>query len=112
MPEGGSALRILHVLAPAAFGGLEQVVRALAAGQRDRGHDVRVLAIVDEGREDDHPLVAELRTAGTDVVVAPVAARAYGAERRAVRETLASFRPHVAHTHGARVDVLDASVAH
>src|SRR5688500_8412627 len=102
MRDGESVLRILHVLAPASFRGLEQVVRELGTGHRELGQDVRVLAIVDEGREADHPLVAELRAAGTDVVVAPVAARAYGAERRAVRATLASFRPHVAHTHGAR----------
>ena len=111
MPDAAPALRILHVLAPAVFGGLEQVVRSLSTGQRDRGHAVRLLAVVDEGREADHPLVAELRAAGMDVTVAPVAARAYAAERRAVRDALASFRPHVVHTHGARVDVLDASVA-
>ncbi len=111
MHQSRSTLRILHILAPAAFGGLEQVVRSLATGQRERGHITRVLAVVDEGREADHPLVAELVAAGVDVTVAPVAARAYGAERRAVRDALAAFRPDVVHTHGARVDVLDAPVA-
>ena len=111
MADAPPALRILHVLAPAVFGGLEQVVRALSTGQRDRGHAVRLLAIVDQGREADHPLVAELRAAEMDVSVVPVAARAYTDERRAVRDALATFRPHVVHTHGARVDVLDAPVA-
>ena len=73
MADAPPALRILHVLAPAVFGGLEQVVRALSTGQRDRGHAVRLLAIVDQGREADHPLVAELRAAEMDVSVVPVA---------------------------------------
>src|SRR3712207_1727915 len=37
---------VLHVLAPAAVGGLESVVRSLAAGQRRRGHDVVVAPLV------------------------------------------------------------------
>jgi hypothetical protein len=40
-------LRILHITAPAGFGGLESVVEMLSQGLLDRGHQVTVLAIVD-----------------------------------------------------------------
>src|SRR5262245_30692635 len=38
-------LTVLHIVAPAAVGGLERVVRTLAAGQLESGLDVRVVAI-------------------------------------------------------------------
>ena len=106
-----STLRVLHVVAPADFGGLERVVHALARGQRDRGHSTRVLAVLDEGRGVDHPVVEQLVSDGLDVETIALPPRAYVAERRALRSALARFRPHIVHTHGARVDVLDAPVA-
>jgi glycosyltransferase involved in cell wall biosynthesis len=104
-------IRVLHILAPAAFGGLERVVRDLSIGQQARGHQVRALVILDLGEEDRHPLVAELRAGGVEVDAVGVAPRAYRVERMAVRNAIAEFRPRVVHTHGARVDVLDAPVA-
>ena len=104
-------LRILHVIAPADFGGLERVVHGLAVGQRRRGHHVNVLAVLDHGREADHPVVAELVADGVPVDVAALPPRAYREERRQMRRALERHGPHVVHTHGARVDVLDAPVA-
>ena len=46
-------LRRLQVVAPAMVGGLEQVVRALAAGLVRRGHVVHVLVVLDD-RDQDH----------------------------------------------------------
>src|SRR5690242_9559077 len=56
-------LNVMHLLAPAAFGGLESVVRALAGGQRARGQRVVVGAIVDA---EPHPFVEALRGDGVD----------------------------------------------
>src|SRR5438045_3241641 len=42
---GRATLRVAHVLAPAPFGGLEQVVRALSSGQARRGHEVHVVQV-------------------------------------------------------------------
>jgi glycosyltransferase involved in cell wall biosynthesis len=101
---------VLHVLAPLAFGGLESVVRMLAAGQRRRGHDVLVA-----------PLVADLaaRSAwiemvrATGVAVEPliVPRHRYVAEWRAVSELLSSRRPSVVHTHGYHGDVVGGLAA-
>jgi len=92
-------------MAPAAVGGLERVVEALASGHRARGHQVSVIATV--GRSGDaHPVVVGLREAGLTVhtVVAP--SRAYRAELGSLRRVLADPAPAVLHTHGYRSDVL------
>jgi glycosyltransferase involved in cell wall biosynthesis len=99
------------VVAPAEFGGLERVVASLVIGQRGRGHSVRVLCMVDRGRDTSHPLVAQFRAQGIDVTAVALPPRAYRAERRATRELLTRFVPNLVHTHGARVDVLDLPVA-
>lgn len=104
------SLRVLQILSPAAFGGLERVVRDLSIGQRARGHSVRAVVILDLGDEERHPLLGELRAGGVEVDAVGVAPRAYRVERQAVRKAIAEFAPQVAHTHGARVDVLDAPV--
>ena len=43
-----SAVTILHVLAPGAYGGLEHVVRDLATGHAEQGHSVHVAALIDQ----------------------------------------------------------------
>jgi glycosyltransferase involved in cell wall biosynthesis len=83
----------------------------LVVGQRQRRHEVCVAAIVDRGREADQPVVQDLIHLGITTDVIGVAPRAYGAERRAVRAALERHRADVVHTHGARVDVIDAPVA-
>jgi glycosyltransferase involved in cell wall biosynthesis len=103
MPGTRQPLSILHVLAPAPAGGLERVVRALAAGQVKRGHRVAVAVVAEAG----HPFSAAL--AGTGVRLEPIVVpgRAYLRERAAVREIASRLDVHIIHTHGYRADVVD-----
>lgn len=100
---------MLHVLAPARFGGLERVVQALATGQARRGHDVHVVAVLDLGGE-AHPLIGALRDGGVTVHPLELPARAYRRERAAISALCLKVNPGVIHTHGYRPDILDASV--
>lgn len=102
---------IVHLTAPAQYGGLERVVGGLAAATAARGHRVVVFAALSPGT----PLpawLADLRA--QDVIVEPfhVGNRAYLRERAEVRRLLQRERPLVAHTHGYRSDVLHRGVAH
>jgi glycosyltransferase involved in cell wall biosynthesis len=100
-------LDVLHIVAPCAVGGLERVVHALAAGQRRAGHRVSVAAVLGDG-VGDHPFLRPLADAGIDVVPLRFPSRAYFRERAAVVDICRRIRPHVVHTHGTRVDVVDA----
>jgi glycosyltransferase involved in cell wall biosynthesis len=98
---------ILHLLAPGQAGGLERVVHSLAVGQQSRDHSVRVAAVVDAPGAAAmffEPLVR----GGVNVDRIVVPPRRYDLERRAVRALLTRNGPDVVHTHGYRVDVLDA----
>lgn len=103
-------LRVLHVAAPARFGGLESVVALLAAEQARAGHAVTVALVVEPG-DGDHPLSRRLRASGVDVRELLLHARAYAAERRLVRALVAELRADVVHTHGYRPDVVLGGVA-
>lgn len=99
-------MRVLHVLAPGPFGGLERVVTELTAGLAGRGVDVHVAAVVDgtgDGAGDGHPFLRGLRV---DAHVIPAPGRAYREERAAVDALRKRLRPDVVHTHGYRADVL------
>lgn len=109
-PRDAERLRLLHIAAPARTGGLERAVVTLTSGLCGLGLDLRVAAILDRGQT-DHPFLLALRRASVPVTVWELPSRAYARERAAVRELLASFRPTLVHTHGARVDVLDSGVA-
>lgn len=109
--ERKDRLSILHVTAPARYGGLEQVVRALATGHRQRGHDVAVAAVLEPPDAASHPFVEALQRAGVEVAPVVTSARGYLAERRAVRGLVSRVKPHVVHTHGGRPDIVDAPVA-
>jgi glycosyltransferase involved in cell wall biosynthesis len=101
---------VLHVVAPAAFGGLERVVTMLAGGMRGLGHDVHVTAIVD-GRGAEQSFLVALAAAGVPTRALAVPGRAYGTERAAIAQLCREIRPDVVHTHGYRPDVVDAGVA-
>lgn len=105
-PSPAAPLSILHVLAPAATGGLERVVQALAGGQARRGHRVTVAPIV---AGPDHPFLDSLE--GMRVTVAPIVlrGRAYRQERGAVRAIVGDVGARIVHTHGYRANVVDAS---
>jgi glycosyltransferase involved in cell wall biosynthesis len=99
-------MKILHVLAPAPFGGLERVVQDLTRAQAGAGHDVRVVA-VGQVESDVGPFLASL--AG-EVEVRPLLlpVRAYLRERKTVEEICREWGADVRHTHGYRADVVHA----
>lgn len=105
------AMHILHVVAPAPYGGLERVVHALVGGHTGRGHRLTVAAIVAPDAADEHPFFGPVRESGAGLEVVRVRARDYAAERAVLRRLLLRLRPDVVHTHGYRPDVLDAGVA-
>jgi glycosyltransferase involved in cell wall biosynthesis len=104
------AMVVLHILAPGAVGGLERVVRSLAAGHTALGHRVPVVVVL-EPASSEHPFVHALRHARLEVITLPVAPRAYLAERAAFAAVCGRVRPDVVHTHGYRADLVDAGVA-
>src|ERR1700749_1187129 len=99
---------VLHVVAPAAVGGLESVVLALTGGQAARGDRVHVAAILDGQRPEKHKFIDALRVEHS-VIALP--SRGYSRERSAVADLCARLHPDVVHTHGYRTDVLDSGVA-
>ncbi|PYP94632.1 MAG: hypothetical protein DMD38_15250 [Gemmatimonadetes bacterium] len=103
-------LSVLHVVAPAEFGGLEAVVQALAIGSCNSSVEARVAAVIPWGRA-DHPFLAPLTAAGVEVFPIAVATRAYLRERAVIAELCRRLQPDVVHTHGYQADVLDADVA-
>src|SRR5438445_10839110 len=101
---------ILHIVAPAEFGGLERVVHGLGCGLRDAGHDVHVAAVL-AGPQTDYAFLAPLSEAGVHTHPLSVPLRGYLHERGAIAELCRNVRPDVVHTHGYRPDVVDAGVA-
>ena len=105
-----SRLSVLHVCAPAEFGGLERVVQALSIGFAERGHAVTVVAVV-EPRARTGPFLTPMSESGVDVIRLEVGRRAYLKERREVRAVMEDLRPAVLHTHGHRSDLLHPATA-
>lgn len=103
-------IRVLHVFAPASYGGAEQVVTSLSSEQVRAGHNVAVAAILDQGVK-KHPVVLALRDRGVIVREFRLPHRGYRRERAMVRELVQEVSPHVVHTHGYRADVLHGRVA-
>lgn len=104
-PAPASDVAVLHLLAPAPFGGLERVVEALAAGRASRGRRTGVAAL-GIGAVEDHPLLRRLRAAGVDVAPVAAAPRAYFRQVAAVRDRLAEGRYGVLHSHGYHADLV------
>lgn len=107
-----SPLSVLHVLAPARYGGLETVVATLAPALI--GLDVKVTIGLVLSPGDDpasHPVARALDDAGVRVEALVTGSRRYRAERRWVRALLDREAADVLHTHGYRPDVVDAPVA-
>ncbi len=103
-------MKVVHLLAPGSFGGVETVVRTLTVGLAREGTDVSVILILDEGSPPP-PLAEALAEAGAATREIYIGHRKYRAERAAVREALREDRPDVVHTHGYRADVVDSPVA-
>lgn len=108
--RAAEVMGILHLLAPAGVGGMETVVRALAAGLARRGHRVVVAGILDTPAG-EHPLKMALEGSEAEFHPLYLPGRRYLAERRAVAGLMEKLRPEVLHTHGYRPDVVDSPVA-
>lgn len=100
---------VMHVLAPAPFGGAESVVRDLSRGLTGRGYEVEA-ALLLEG-DAAHPYERVLAEVGAKVHPIRMPPRAYRREARALAELLEMRRPDVVHTHGFRPDVQAGRVA-
>jgi glycosyltransferase involved in cell wall biosynthesis len=95
---------VAHVIAPAAFGGAESVVRALASGRQRLGGRTEVIALV-EG-DGPHPFVDDLRGMGVSTHGVSCGRRRYWAEARAVADLLCRLDARVVHTHVYHGDVV------
>jgi glycosyltransferase involved in cell wall biosynthesis len=114
IPDTGasSRLRVLQLTAPGRFGGLETVVRQLATGLADRGHEVRVVCRLARDEEPaSHPLVSALEAADVAVDVIQLSPRAFRQERAALSALIRVVDPDVVHTHGSHMDVVGARAA-
>ncbi|HKV75084.1 MAG TPA: glycosyltransferase [Gemmatimonadales bacterium] len=97
---------VLHVLAPARVGGLEQVVLTLAAGQARSGARVGLLVVLAPW-QDRHPFLAAARSLqGVEILPLFTPARDYWGEVRLVADAVTRVKPEILHTHGYRPDVL------
>jgi glycosyltransferase involved in cell wall biosynthesis len=97
--------RVLHVLAPGPFGGLESVVAMLAGEWAARGGAVGVVLAMDA----DSPVPdrwSALEPEGVAVLRLSIAHRAYHQEWRLYRDTFRRWRPEIVHCHGYRPDIL------
>lgn len=105
-------MRVLHVLAPAPYGGLESVVQSLAHGLQQRSIDVHIAAVITpDHNAESHPFLQACRNAGATVHTIRLPGRAYLQERAAIAELCARLQPAVVHTHGYRADLIAASAA-
>jgi len=103
-------LRILHLTAPAPFGGLERVVAALARGHQAGGHEVHVAAILAPD-EQSHPFLRALDGSGARMHPLFVRPRAYWNDWLRVARLCRALEPHVVHSHSVRTDVIAARAA-
>lgn len=103
--------RVLHVVAPAPYGGAESVIRVLVRAQRGAGYQVRVAAVVRPGEEQHHPFIGALQEDGSEVTGLGIHPRAYLRERREFGQLCERFRPTIVHAHGPRVVVVDGGIA-
>jgi len=110
MVANRAALKVLHLLAPAEFGGLERVVQTLCEGLSENGHSVLVCPIA-SGDDPIEPFIQPLAAAGVPVTPVRVPHRRYVQERKEVGDRISEFAPDIVHTHGTRVDVIDSGVA-
>lgn len=102
---------VTHLLAPAPFGGLEEVVLGLAVGQLGRGIRVRVVTVLDgDHASGGHPFVVRARDLGLEVETITPPRRRYDREVSALVGLLPPGGG-VVHTHGHRPDVLGGIAA-
>ena len=105
-------MRVLHVLAPAPYGGLEEVVLGLTRGLAQFGIEVHIAVILDPGCiPDAHPFVQVIDRGAIALHVIQAGTRAYIRERAEIRRLCEKLRPEIVHTHGYRADVIAGGAA-
>ena len=107
-PAGHRRASIVHVVAPAPFGGLEYVVQTLAAGQLAAGRSVSLVALTEAGSTSW--LVEQLEATGVPVRLL-ASGRHYLRERRELARLFTASDPCIVHTHGYRPDVQAGAAA-
>jgi len=103
-------IRVLHVLAPAAVGGLERVVQMVAISQAEAGCSVSVTGCLTHGSESAE-FFGAFRNTPVEIHTIELLPRAWKAEAARVGELMSAWRPDVVHTHGYRSDVLAGHAA-
>ena len=102
-------MRVLHVAAPAAFGGLERVVSTLATAQYESGDEVHVVTLsADPGAE---AFCGQLAKRGITTHLVDLPPRDYWGQHGAIAELGRKLRPDVVHTHGYQADVIAGPAA-
>jgi glycosyltransferase involved in cell wall biosynthesis len=99
-------LHIVHLTAPARFGGLEAVVAALAAGAARRGHTVQVISLLGLDPMDRCAAFEPLTGSGVHQIEIRLAGRSYRTERHRVGKVLAPFPEAIVHSHGYHADLV------
>ena len=93
---------VVHVIAPAAFGGAESVILHLCEASRSLGIDARVAVLGGVGS--DHPWVRLLESRGVPVHIGPEGPRAKWTEWAWLSRLVQAHRVAVLHSHGYRAD--------
>lgn len=109
MTSRSDALIVTHVTAPGTVGGLESVVAALSVGLTQRGHKIRVVALL--GLNDRCLPFDSLPCEGVETIEIRLPPRRYRREGTRLIETLSRAGPSVIHCHGAHADVIGLRAA-
>ncbi|MEP6472537.1 MAG: glycosyltransferase [Gemmatimonadota bacterium] len=104
-PSPLQGVRIVHVAAPGAFGGLESVVAMLTAGIARRGAECTLVLSLDRNAE-LADLWRDAEAAGVRVVAIRTSGRNYPGKIMQLRRVIQKCRPSVIHSHGYVTDIL------
>ena len=97
-------MRILHVLAPSPFGGLERVVWKLAGTQHASGEEVHAATVAHTTAGES--FLADFGGSGIRIHSATAPERAYTRQRRDLSRLFRTLAPDIIHTHGYHADIL------
>jgi glycosyltransferase involved in cell wall biosynthesis len=100
---------VLHVTAPAPYGGLEEVVHLLATGMVGAQHRVEVAAVLTEAGP--NAFLDGLSAAGVTVHRIVTRGRDYVRQSSELTSLLRRVEPAVVHTHGYQADLLAGRAA-
>lgn len=96
--------KVLHLIAPAATGGAESVVRSLSAGAQQWGAEAQVAVIAQDA--EPLPFVSDLRRENVPVTEIRCGRRRYLKEVREVTRLVRAASPEILHTHVYHADAV------